>query len=204
VSDAGEYCDIASSCLCGGAFVHAGNLPADGVLEATVTASYVAQVTATFGATTGFAVGDVICVDQSTVGATILVPLQSGTDAAQVVPPPPDGGTCVPNFAYTVQLDDAGRPLACNDGTESTLALTEQQAVAAMRASDCNASLASIDSHWADDECATSAGCNTSGASALGHVFGGAAMIIAFAFWVRCRGFTSSERTRPRRPPSSR
>lgn len=176
MSDAGQYCDIAASCLCGGAFVHAGNLPADGVLEATVTSSYVGQVTRTFGTTTGFAVGDVICVDQSAVGATILVPVQDGSDAAHVVAPPPDGGTCVPNFAYTVQLDDAGRPLACNDGIESSLTLGEDQAVAALRANDCVASLGAIDSRWSQTDCATTSGCSEVGAPTS---FGVAAAVIA-------------------------
>lgn len=199
--DAGEYCDIASSCLCGGKYFQAGNLPATGVLEATVTQSFVAQITATFGTTTGFAVGDAICVDQSTVGATILVPV-STSDAAQVVPPPPDGGTCVPNFAYTVLLDDGGRPLACNDGIESQLALTEQQAVAAMQAPDCNANLASLDARWADNECTTPGGCNESAAPL--HAVGAAAIaLIALAVLssVRRRSARSAARASP---PSSR
>lgn len=180
-SDGGVLCDTAAACLCGGTYVHAGNLPADGVLEATITSSYVAEVTNTFGTTTGFATGDVICVDQSAVGSTILVPIQNGGDAAHVVPPPPDGGTCVPNFAYTVLLDDGGRPLACNDGTESSLALTEQQAVAAMRASDCTASLGAIDSQWTKSACQSSSGCNASAAPAT---FGAAAtaLVVVLAF----------------------
>ncbi len=182
MSDGGQQCDIAAACLCGGTYIHAGNLPADGVLEATITSSYVAQVTSTFGTTTGFATGDVICVDQSAVGASILVPVQSGSDAAHVVPPPPDGGTCVPNFAYTVLLDDGGRPLACNDGTESSLALTEQQAVTAMRASNCTASLGAIDSHWTESACQTSGGCNASAAPAT---FGVTVAIVVIAIAVR-------------------
>jgi hypothetical protein len=158
VADAG-YCDIAASCLCGGLYVQAGNIPATAVLEATVTTAYVAQITSIVGNTT-FAVGDTICVDQSEVGATILVPVQNGSDAAQVVLPPPEGGTCVPDYAYTVLLDDAGRPLACNDGTESSLLLTTNQAIAALQAPDCKASLASIDSRWSQTDCASSGGCS--------------------------------------------
>ncbi len=154
-------CAIASTCLCGGE-----NLPANGVLEATVTQSFVAQITATFGTTTGFAVGDAICVDQSVVGATILVPVQQDTDAAQVVLPPLDGGTCVPNYANTILLDDAGRPLACNDQNESALALTTPQAVAAMQASSCSASLSALDTRWSESSCADEgAGCNQSGSA---------------------------------------
>jgi len=143
-------------------YVQAGNLPADAVLEATITSSYVAQVTAIVGSTPAFSVGDVICVDQSVVGGTILVPVQNAGDASQVVHPPPDGGTCVPNFAYTVLLDDGGRPLACNDGTQASLALTTDQAVSAMRAPSCESSLAAIDPHWSQNECASSSGCHTS------------------------------------------
>jgi hypothetical protein len=166
-----QYCDIAASCLCGGQYVHAGNLPADGVLEATITTAYIAQVTAVFG-TTSFSVGSVICVDQSTVGATILVPVQNGSDAAQVVPPPPDGGTCVPDYAYTVLLDDGGRPLSCNDGTQASLQLSTSQAVTALLAKDCSASLGSIDSRWDQNDCASSGGCQTSPAAPIGVAVG--------------------------------
>jgi len=179
VPDAG-YCDIAASCLCGGVYVHAGNLPADGVLEATVTSSYVAQVTAVHG-TSSFKVGDVICVDQSMVGATILVPVQNGSDAAQVVFPPPDGGTCVPNYAYTVVLDDGGRPLACNDGTQAGLQLTTSEAVAALLAKDCKGSLASVDSHWAQNEC-SSGGCQSSPSAPLAL---GALVVLAVLLFLR-------------------
>ena len=131
------------------------------MLEATLTSAYVAQINAVYG-TSSFAVGDVICVDQSVVGSDILVPIQNGSDAAQVVPPPPDGGTCVPNYAYTVLLDDGGRPLACNDGTQSSLQLTTAQAVTALQATDCSASLAAIDSRWGQTDCATTGGCQSS------------------------------------------
>jgi hypothetical protein len=162
MSDGGIYCDIAASCLCGGAYIHAGNLPADAVLEATITSSYVAQVTAIFGSAPAFTVGDVICIDQSVVGATILVPLQNAGDAAQAVLPPPEGGTCVPNYAYTVLLDDGGRPLACNDGTQSSLSLTTQQTIDALRAKSCATSLSALDSHWSQNECASPSGCHAS------------------------------------------
>ena len=177
MSDAStEYCDIAASCLCGGQYVHAGNVPADGVLEATITYAYEAQITATFGSVGTFAVGDTICVDQSVVGATILVPVKSGGDAAQVVPPPPDGGTCVPNFAFTVMLDDGGRPLACNAGSEAQLSLTTQQAIDALQANDCTAALAKNDSRWSQNACAPSGGCQT---SATTPTIGAIAMLIA-------------------------
>jgi hypothetical protein len=173
-----QYCDIAASCLCGGLYVHAGNLPADGVLEATITNAYIAQVTAVFG-TTSFSVGSVICVDQSTVGATILVPVQSGGDAAQVVPPPPDGGTCVPDYAYTVQLDDGGRPLSCNDGTQGSLQLTTSQAVTALLAKDCSTSLGSIDSRWTQNDCESSGGCQSSPSAPASLVVGVAVSFVA-------------------------
>jgi hypothetical protein len=188
MSDA-STCDIAASCLCGGAFVHAGNVPADGVLEATITNVYEAQITATFGNVGAFAVGDVICVNQSAVGASILVPVSHG-DAAQVVLPPPEGGTCVPNYAFNVLLDDGGRPLSCNAGNESQLALTTQQAIDALLASDCTASLAKNDSRWSESACATSGGCQTS-SSAPGL---GALVALAFVAWT----VISSRRGRPR------
>ena len=145
--------------------MQAGNLPADGVLEATLTTQYIAQITATFGDTTGFAVGDSICVNQSTVGATILVPVQSGGDAAHVILVP-DGETCTPNFAYTVQLDDGGRPLACNAGSETSIPLTTQQAVDALRAQSCAATLAADDPRWGQNLCGAPGGCASSGADA--------------------------------------
>jgi hypothetical protein len=142
--------------------VHVGNIPADAVLEAVVTSAYNAQITAVFG-TTSFAVGDTICVDQSIAGATILIPVQNGSDAAQVLPPPPDGGTCVPDYAFTLLLDDGGRPLSCNDGTQASLPLTTAQAVAALRAPDCQSSLASVDQGWTQSECPTPGGCEVAG-----------------------------------------
>jgi hypothetical protein len=187
VADAG-YCDIAASCLCGGMYVHAGNVPADAVLEATITSSYVARVTTVIGTST-FAVGDVICVNQSAVGSTILVPIQNGSDAAQVVPPPPDGGTCVPDYAYTVLLDDGGRPLVCNDGTQSSLQLTTDQAVTALRAKSCAASLASIDSRWSQTDCASPGGCQV-GPDASGAIPFGA--LLALLALMRCRYRSSS------------
>lgn len=189
MSDASaEYCDIAASCLCGGQFVQNGNVPADGVLEATVTYAYEAQITATFGNPGAFAVGDTICTNQSVVGATILIPVKSGSDAAQVVLPPPDGGTCVANFAFNVMLDDAGRPLSCNAGNEAQLSLTTQQAIDALLASDCTASLASSDSRWSESACATSGGCQTSAAPPIGA----ALTTLAILAWLSFR------RARPR------
>jgi hypothetical protein len=180
VSDAG-YCDIAASCLCGGLYVHAGNVPADAVLEATITSAYIAQVTNVVG-TSSFVVGDVICVNQSVVGATILVPIQNGSDAAQVVPPP-DGGTCVPDYAYTVLLDDGGRPLACNDGTQGSLPLTTDEAIAALRAKDCATSLATVDSRWSATDCVSGGGCALApgAAGALG------ALVVVVLLWVSRR-----------------
>ena len=190
MSDASsEYCDIAASCLCGGKYVQNGNVPADGVLEATITYAYQAQITATFGNVGSFAVGDTICVNQSVVGATILAPVKNGGDAAQVVLPPPDGGTCVPNFAFNVMLDDGGRPLSCNAGNEAQLALTTQQAVDALLASDCAASLAKSDSRWADNACTPSGGCQT---SATGPGMGAVASLVVVVLWI------SSRRFRPR------
>ncbi len=169
--------------------MHAGNVPADGVLEATLTNAYEAQITATFGNVGAFAVGDVICVNQSVVGATILVPV-SHSDAAQVVLPPPEGGTCVPNYAFNVLLDDGGRPLSCNAGNESQLALTTQQAIDALLASDCTASLAKNDSRWSESACAPSGGCQTSASAPMG----GALVTLAVLGWLAF----SSRRGRPR------
>ncbi len=149
-------CETAATCLC------RGDLPADGVLEATIFASFEAQVTVVHGNVGAFAVGDTLCVDQSIVGASILVPVKSVTDAAQVVLPPPDGGSCVPNYAYTVLLDDGGRPLACNDGIESQLSLDTPASIDALMASDCTAALAKDDARWSGTSCASSGGCETS------------------------------------------
>jgi hypothetical protein len=178
VSDAGATgtCGIAASCLC------SGDLPARGVLEATVTTEYQAQITATFGDTTGFSIGDSICVNQSAVGATILVPIASDADAAHVVLVP-DAETCTPNFAYTVQLDDAGRPLGCNAGNESSLTLTTQQAIDALRAQDCAASLGAVDARWSTSACVTSAGCALGG----GTTAFGALGAIALVAWISSR-----------------
>jgi hypothetical protein len=184
----GGPCELAASCLCGGA-----DAPADGVLVATVTSSYQAQITATFGDTTGFSVGDAICVNQSAVGATILVPVQSGGDAAHVVLVP-DGETCVPNFAFTVQLDDGGRPLACNSGIESAIPLTTQQAVDALRAQDCAGALAVLDSRWAQNECSAPGGCRTSpwSASPLGAASLIGLVLVAVLSFRRARSRSSS------------
>jgi hypothetical protein len=152
-------CDIAATCLC------RGDLPADGVLEATIFAAFQAHITAVHGNASAFAIGETICIDQSVVGASILVPVKSASDAAQVVLPPPLGdggsGTCVPNQAYTVLLDDGGRPLACNDGIESQLSLDTPKSIAALMASDCTAALAKDDSRWSGSSCAPG-GCETS------------------------------------------
>ncbi len=182
MSDAGATgpCGIAAACLCNG------DLPATGVLQATVTTQYVAQITAAFGDTTGFAVGDSICVNQSAVGATILVPVGGGADAAHVVLVP-DGETCTPNFAYTVELDDGGRPLSCNAGTESQLSLTTQQAVDALRASDCTASLAAVDSRWGANPCGPASGCATGGDATLLGAAGALALVVAVALARRVR-----------------
>jgi len=142
-------------------YVQASNLPADAVLEATLTSAYIAQITAIDGTSTTFAIGDTICVNQSIVGANILVPVQNEGDAAQVVLPALEGGACVPNVAYTILLDDGGRPLACNDGNQSNLPLTTQQAVAALRAPSCSASLASVSANWGQSDCETTGGCHT-------------------------------------------
>lgn len=129
------------------------------MLEATVTYAYIAQVTGIVGSAPAFAVGDTICVDQSIVGANILVPVQNEGDAAQVVLPALEGGACVPNYAYTILLDDAGRPLGCNDGTEANLPLTTTQAIAALQAPSCTASLEAVNDGWSASDCATT-GCN--------------------------------------------
>ena len=183
-----EICDTASACLCGGQFVHVSNVPARGVIEATVTTAYEAQITVVFGNVGTFAVGDSICVNQSTVDATILIPV-SDADAAQVVPPPPDGGTCVPNYAFSVMLDDGGRPLSCNAGNESQIPLTTQQTIDALLASDCNASLAKVDSRWSQNACVPLSGCQTS--SSAPSI--GALVVLAFVLWVSFR------RGRPKR-----
>jgi len=171
--------------LCGG-----GDLPADGVLEATVTTEYQAQITATFGDATGFSIGDSICVNQSAVGATILVPVRNDADAAHVVLVP-DGETCTPNFAYTVELDDAGRPLPCNAGNESSLSMTTQQAVDALRANDCTASLAAIDSRWSADPCGPASGCAVGGGPTALGALGAIALGVAIS-WRRRRSRSSS------------
>ena len=162
-------CETAATCLC------RGDLPADGVLEATIFASFQAQITSVHGNVGAFVVGDTICVDQSVVGASILVPVKAASDAAQVVLPPPDGGTCVPNYAYTVLLDDGGRPLACNDGVESQLSLNTSKSVDALMASDCTAALAKDDSRWSGSSCASGGGCETSAAPLSGT----AALVVA-------------------------
>jgi hypothetical protein len=166
-----------------------GDLPADGVLEATIFASFEAQVTAVHGNTGAFVVGDTLCVDQSVVGASILVPVNNASDAAQVVLPSPEAGTCVPNYAYTVLLDDGGRPLACNDGIESQLSLDTPESIAALMASDCAGALAKDDSRWSGTSCAPNGGCETS-ASTLP---GAGALVIALAI---C--FVSYRRGRPK------
>ena len=157
-------------------------MPADGVLVAQVTASFQAQITATFGDATGFSVGDAICVNQSVVGATILVPVQNGGDAEVILVP--DGETCVPNFAYTVQLDDGGRPLACNSGLETNLPLSTQQAVDALRSPDCASALATLDARWSDTECSADSGCHASASSRapLGAVALALAVALAVSF----------------------
>lgn len=171
-------CEIAATCLC------RGDLPADGVLEAAVTAAFQAQITKVHGNAGAFGVGDTICVDQSIVGASILVPVKNDSDAAQVVLPPPDGGTCVPSYAYTVLLDDGGRPLACNDGVESQLSLDTQKSIDALMASDCTAALANDDSRWSGSSCAPGGGCATS-ASPVDTT---GALVVAIALaWVSYR-----------------
>jgi len=189
-------CEIAATCLC------RGDLPADGVLEATITAAFQAQVTAVHGNAGAFAVGDTICVDQSVVGASILVPVKSDSDAAQVVLPPPDGGTCVPSYAYTVLLDDGGRPLACNDGVESQLSLDTQQSTLALMASDCTAALAKSDSRWSGSSCAPSGGCATTFTSPSAA---GALMTLTFlSVLVVLRSGSSRRRTHEREATAER
>jgi hypothetical protein len=141
-------------------YVQASNVPADAVLEATLTYAYIAQVTGIVGNSTTFSVGDTICVNQSVVGANILVPVQNAGDAAQVVLPALEGGACVPNYAYTVLLDDGGRPVTCNDGTQVNLPLTTAQAIAALQAPSCTSSLAAVNASWSETDCSTS-GCHT-------------------------------------------
>ena len=170
-------CETAATCLC------RGDLPADGVLEATVFASFEAQITNVHGNVGAFAVGDTICVDQSIVGASILVPVKSGSDAAQVVFPP-EGGTCVPSYAFTVLLDDGGRPLACNDGIESQLSLGTSKSIDALLASDCTAALANGDSRWSGSSCAEGGGCATS--ASLGGP-AGALVVAIFVLYVSYR-----------------
>jgi hypothetical protein len=178
-----------------------GDLPADGVLEATIFASFQAQITAVHGNTGAFAVGNTICIDQSIVGASILVPVKSASDAAQVVMPPPllDGGsgTCVPNQAYTVLLDDGGRPLACNDGIEPQLPLDTAKSIDALMASDCTAAVAKSDSRWSESSCvAIGSGCATSASP----VSGIGALVVAIAVLL----FVSYRRCRSRRSPATR
>lgn len=192
-------CETAATCLC------RGDLPADGVLEATIFAAFQAQITKVHGNAGVFAVGDTICIDQSIVGASILVPLKSGSDAAQVVLPPPlaEGGvgTCVPNQAFTVLLDDGGRPLACNDGIESQLSLDTPKSIDALMASDCTAALAKDDSRWAGSSCAPGGGCAVtfSGSAAATDGIGAGALACAIVI-----AFLSYRRGRPRRSTASR
>jgi len=187
-------CETAATCLC------RGDLPADGVLEATIFASFQAQITNVHGNVGAFAIGQTICVDQSIVGATILAPVKNGSDAAQVVLPPPLGdagtGTCVPNNAYTVLLDDAGRPLGCNDGIESQLSLDQQKSIDALMASDCTAALAKDDGRWAGSSCAEGGGCSTSAPPLDGM---GALVVVAIAIV-----FVSYRRGRPKRSSAPR
>lgn len=190
-------CETAATCLC------RGDLPADGVLEATITAAFEARVTATHGNAGAFAIGDTICVDQSIVGASILVPIKSDSDAAQVVLPPPIGdsgvGTCVPNQAYTVLLDDGGRPLACNDGIESQLSLGTQKSIDALMASDCTGALAKDDSRWSGSSCALS-GCSTTFASPSAA---GAAVALVILSVIVIRRSGCSRGRAPRTRPSA-
>jgi hypothetical protein len=161
-----------------------------------VLAAFQAQVTAVHGNVGSFAIGDTLCVNQSVVGATILVPVKSTSDAAQVVLPPPDGGTCVPNYAYTVLLDDGGRPLACNAGDESQLALDTPTSALALMASDCTAALAKNDARWSETSCA-STGCETSAPTT--GVSGAGALVCAIAI-----AFFSYRRGRSKRSSASR
>ena len=189
-------CETAATCLC------RGDLPADGVLEATIFAAFQTQITNVHGNAGIFAVGQTICVDQSIVGASILVPLKSGSDAAQVVLPPPltEGGvgTCVPNQAFTVLLDDGGRPLACHDGVESQLSLDTPKSIDALLASDCTGALAKDDARWSGSSCASGGGgCETSAAATDGVGAGALACAMVIAF-------LSYRRGRPRRSTASR
>ena len=181
-------CETAATCLC------RGDLPADGVLEATISAAFEAEITKVHGNVGAYAVGDTICVDQSIASATILVPVKIDSDAAHVVVAP-DGGTCVPSYAYTVLLDDGGRPLACNDGIESQLSLDTQKSVDALMASDCTAALAKNDARWSESSCAPSGGCATSAFP----VDGVGALVVAIAM-----AYVSYRRARPKRSSAAR
>jgi len=139
------YCsEPHSSCLCGDVG-YGGS--ADGVLEGTIVASSSGRSTMRideiYGNNGGHYSGEQISVAMTPIGTHLLAPLYAGSS---------DLG------ALIVLKND--RPEACPE----PLPLSKQQAIDALRASDCNAALAKVDPRWADSVCKKeNGGCAVSG-----------------------------------------
>jgi hypothetical protein len=143
IQPAYEACETTAMCLCQDR--PGPTLPADGVIEAIVTAPYVGRVTAVYGDVGQTRVGDELCVDEPRPRATALVPTPHLPAGILV---DLDAGSCASSeLPLTVTLA-GGRPAACSFAPLDALPMTEAQAVAALRANDCVGSLAAVDPRW--------------------------------------------------------
>jgi hypothetical protein len=139
----GPFCETTAMCLCDAR--PGPSLPADGVIEAVVTAPYVARVTTLYGATHGFDVGQTLCVNETTIGAMVLVP--TPFTSAGLVYDTQSAACPSMNVHVSVTLEN-DRPLACSYDPIGRLPLTKAQAVAALESNDCVATLGALDPRW--------------------------------------------------------
>jgi hypothetical protein len=161
-----QYCQSSySDCLCDESWSQP-YPQASGVLEVTITAAQTARIDAVYGDGLGHQVGDVIGVYETSVGATMLIPLQKASDAGVADAGAGDAGAAGAhcNECLTgVKLDAAGRPSGCSwNETVKKLPISKQQAADALRAKSCSSSLQSVDPGW-QQKPPCSSGCNTSG-----------------------------------------
>ncbi len=164
-----SYCQQAwADCVCGSIWSpDEGHAPADVVLEGVVLADGV-RVDAIYGTRPDLVVktGDVLGATGTTVGDHVLVVLTKASNGP-FFGVTPDGGTGsapplpkLDGYRSVIALASDGRPQRCNYDRETTLSVTKDRVVAALRTSQCKEELAKSDQAWAEKPPCGGGGCS--------------------------------------------
>lgn len=167
-----SYCQQAwADCVCGSVWSPGeASAPADVVLEGVVQTNGTIRVDGIFGTRPDLVVkvGDTLGATGTNPGDHVLVTLVKANDGA-FFGVAGDGGTdgglsaALPKLeAYrsVIVLAADGRPQRCNDGRETSLPITKDKVIAALRTSQCKEELAKTDSGWAEKPPCSGGGCS--------------------------------------------